>query len=175
MVEVLAYIGMQATGSGTPLAQRHIHAMHAIHIRAGTTQIAQIAFPLGQILEDVNLAQDILLGARSDLLALVRRDGAEATSSEAPAVHTYREANHLIGRDMLALVLRVRMILEWQVVDRIQFVGGHRRVRWIDHYVLITHRLYDSRCGNFIALGLDESEVLGMHLFATEGSFMGVK
>ena len=73
---------------------------------------------------------------------------------------------------MLALVLRVRMVLERQVVDGIQFLGGHRGVRRIHHHILLAHGLDDCCRMDLVALRLYDTEILRMHAFALYRSFV---
>ena len=128
-----------------------------------------------EVLQLIYLPKYACLRARSNLLTLMRGDGAETATAKAPAVHTHREANHLVGGYVFAFVFRVWMILERQVVYRVQFFGSHRWVGWIHHYILISHGLNDSSGIDLIALCLDQSEVLRVHALALDCLFVAVE
>ena len=66
------------------------------------------------------------------------------------------------------------MVLEWQVVNSIQLVGSHGGVRRIDHHKLIAYGLDDGGSVDFVALCLDESEVLGVYALALDRLFVAV-
>ena len=73
---------------------------------------------------------------------------------------------------MLTLVLGVRMVLERQVVDGIQLLGGHRGVRRIHHHILLAHGLDDCCRMDLVALGLYDTEILRMYAFALYSRFV---
>ena len=71
-------------------------------------------------------------------------DGAEGAAAEATAMQVDGELYHLVRRDGLTLVLRVRHTLVRQVERAVYLLRCHRRVRGIDHDVLSAHSLYES-------------------------------
>ena len=149
--------------------------MHAVHIRRRSSQVGDDAAPLGKRLQLLDLAQDGRFGARDDLLALVRGDGAERATSEAATVHTDRETNHLVGGNTLVFIFGVRQVLERQRVDGILVLLRDRKVRRINHYLLFPDGFDEAACLYFVALRFDMSEVLRMLAFILACSFMGME
>jgi len=61
------------------------------------------------------------------MFALMCRNGAECAPSETAAVHVDRVAYHLIGRDCLSFVARVRVAGIGQIERSVNLSGGHWR------------------------------------------------
>ena len=95
-----------------------------------------------------------------DELALVGGDGAEVAAAEAPAVGVHGELDHVVGRDALTLVPRVRKLGERQVPEGVHFLGGGRRERRIDLDIPLPYRLQDGVRMHHVGMGLYPMEVL---------------
>ena len=70
--------------------------------------------------------------AAGDELALMGGDGAEGAAAKASPMDVDAELNHVIGRDVLALVLRMGLASVGEVETGIEFSGGHRGVGRVD-------------------------------------------
>ena len=108
------------------VAKVRVLATHHIHIGRRGPEIGDIprkAWHLGQF---PNLSDYGLLRTGLDELTLMRGDGAEITSSEAPSVSDDGILDHVIGRDPLPLVARMRQLGERQVPERVHLLGRGR-------------------------------------------------
>ena len=103
-VEVTAGGGMEARGATAALAEGAVAAAHAVHVGRGSAEVAEVALEVGHLRHGTHLAQDALLAAADNLLALVGGDGAEGAAAEAAAVDGDGVAYHLVGWDALVLV-----------------------------------------------------------------------
>ena len=161
-IEVLTDGRLETGRSGTSFAEGYVLAVHHIHVRRRSTEVGDDTVPVRQLAEPLYLAEDGSLGAGDDLLALMGGDGTESTTAETPAMHAHRPFNHVVGRDALVLVLGMRRVGERQVVDGIELLSCHGRVRGVDHDVAVANRLDERRLMNLIGLYLHEAEVLRM-------------
>ena len=173
LIEVLADRRLQARRSRTALADRHILAMHAVHICRRSSEVGDDAVEIRQTAQPLYLAEDRSLGARDDLLALMGRDSTERATAKTTAVHADRPLDHVVSRDAFVLVFGVRRILEGQIIDSVELLGRHRRVRRIDHHPSVTDRLDEGRLVDLIGLDLHEAEILRMGAFVLDGLLMG--
>ena len=174
-VEVGAYLGMYAAGAAAFLAGTEVASVHAIHVGTGATEVAEIAFEVGHLGDLLYLFQYALLRATGNELALMGRDGAEGAATETAAMDVDAVLNHVVGRNALALVLRVRLTRVRQVERGIKLFGGHRRVGWIDHDVLITRFLQQSLGMHHVRLFLNVTEVLGLCSLVVQTFLMRVQ
>lgn len=104
-IQVGTHLGMDARGPFALAAQLLVSALHAVHVGAGSAQVAQVALEVGQLHDSLHLTQDAFLATAHDEFALMGGDGAECTSAEASAVDVDRVLDHVVGGDALALVL----------------------------------------------------------------------
>ena len=158
-VQVGAYLRVDARGALALHAAVLVASLHTVHVGTGSSQVAQVAFEVGQLHHGLHFAQDALFGAADDELALVGRDGAEGTASETSTVDVDGELNHVVGRDAFALVLGVRQARVGQVVGVVQLGLAHGRIGRVDHHRRLACGLQDARGGIFVALLLDVAEV----------------
>ena len=172
LIQIFAYSRLQATGACTFLTKRHILAVHSVHVRRWSTQVADDAVPIRQAAQTLYLAQDGCLAATHYLLALVGRDGAERATAKTAAMHTYRPLDHVVRRNAFVLVFGVRRVLIRQIEHGIQLFGRHRRIGRIDHHVLFPHRLYQRGLMDLVGLNLHQAEVLSMFAFVAYGFFV---
>jgi len=160
--EVLVEVGtdgrLEAAGAGALLAETGVLAMHGVHIGGGSTEVAKVTFPVGEVFEAGDLSYDVVFGAGGNLFTLVGRDGAEGAAAKAATVEADGEADHLVGRDGFVVVFRVWLILEGEVVDGIELFRSLGRIRGIDDDLVLD----DCFRMNFIGLYLGEAEVLGV-------------
>ena len=114
--EIGAHLGMQTAGFLAGLASLGVASSHTVHVGTGATQVADVALEIGHAGNLFHFAEDALLAPAHDKLALMGADGAECAAAETASVEAYTVANHLIGGDALALVLRMRQARIGQVV-----------------------------------------------------------
>ena len=134
-VEIGAHGGMDARGAAAALAEVLVLAAHHIHIGGGTAEVAEGAAEVGHLGYLAHLAQDALLGAAHDVLALMSGDGAEGAPAEASAVDGDGVAYHLVGGDALAAILGMGEACVGQVVGAVGLLGGHRGEGRLDNNI----------------------------------------
>ena len=103
-VEVFADVGMDAGGAFALVAEVEVLAVHGVHVGRGTTQVAEVAFEIGELGDGLDLTKDAFLAAGGDEFALVGGDGAEGATSETATVEADGELDHLVGGDAFAFV-----------------------------------------------------------------------
>ena len=148
-VQVRTNLRVHARWALAHLARLLVLAVHAIHVCRRTAQIAQIALEIRHLDDFLHLFQNALLATANHELTLMCRNGTERATAEAATMQVHRELDHLVCRNGLALVLRMRQTGIRQVEGGIQLFGGHQREWWIHHHIL--------------AVGL-LNHALGMHL-----------
>ncbi len=152
VVQVRAWLGVQAAGAHTFAAQIFIASAHTIHISRRSAKVGDVAFETFHLRHSLHLAQNRLLAARGDKFALMCRDGAEGTAAKATAVHIHRKAYHVEGRNAFPLVARMRQTGIVKVERAVDFSGGHRWEHRIHLYGALAVRL--PQRGPFIAVRL---------------------
>ena len=138
--------------------------MHAVHVGTGAAQVADIALEVLHLYHLLDFAQDGLLAARGNELALVGTDGAKGAAAKAAAVHAHRVTDHLIGRNAFALVAGVGQTRVGQVKRGINLLGGHRRVGAVDLDGNVSRGLPHIVAVPQVALDFNYLEILGLSL-----------
>ena len=100
---------------------------------------------------------------------------AEIAASEASPVRDDRVLDHVIGRNPLAFVARMRSLGERQVPERIHLLRRGWRVRWIDLDISVPYRLDDSRRMHHVGMGLDQVEILRNSLLVGQAFLIGMQ
>ena len=174
-IQVGTHLGMDARRPLALLAQVEVGALHAVHVGAGSAQVAQVALEVGQLHDGLHFAQDALLATAHDELALMGGDGAEGASAEASAVDVDRVLDHVVGGDALALVLGMGQARVGQVERMVELLGCQGRVGRIDYHQLLAYLLQDARGGILVAFFLDVAEIGGLLLLVLQAFFVGVE
>ena len=128
-VQVGAGLGEDAGLAPAFRAQVLVAAVHAVHVGGRGAQVGDVAVELRHRGEPADLLEDGFLAARLDEFALVGGDRAEVAAAEAAAVRDDRVLDHVVGRDALALVARVRPLGERQVPAGVHLLRRRRRIR----------------------------------------------
>ena len=174
-VQVGADGRVDARGAAALLAEVEVASVHAVHVGAGASQVAQVAFEVGHLGDGLHLLQDAFAAAAHDELALVCRYGAEGTAAEAPAVDVDGKLYHVVGRNALPLVLGVRHAGVGQVEGVVELGLREGRVGRIHHHGLLAYLLQDA-CGSIaVAFLLDVAEVGRLLLFILQAFFVRVQ
>ena len=108
------------------VAEIRIFSPHSVHVGGRGAKVGDIpgkAWHPGQFL---NLCQNRSLRTGLYELALMRGDGAEITPSEAPPVRDDGILDHVVGRNPLPLVARMRQLGERQIPKRVHLLGRGR-------------------------------------------------
>ena len=145
------------------LANRQVLAPHLIHIGRRTAQVAYVTLEIGHLHHLLHLAQYRLLRTAGDELALMGRYGAERATAETASVHAHRMAYHLVGRNTLTIITRVRHARVRKVERSIDLLSCERRIRHIDQNSHVARLLPDASRMPLVALLLNMTEVLGLH------------
>ena len=122
---------------------------------------------LAVLCDGLHLAEDALLAATGNLLALMGADGAEGAAAETPPVGVDAPAYHIeSGNGPTLLVLGMRQAQVWQIEAGVDLIGGHGRLGRIDDNIAVAV-LLDKRGGfDFIAFEFDDMIVLGFGALA---------
>ena len=139
--KVGAYLRINARRPFTLLTQRFIASSHAVHIRRGTAKVAQISLEVRHGHDFFHLVYYAALAARRYELSLVGAYGAECTAPETSAMYVDGMLNHVVCRDALVLIFRVRQPCVRQVIAFVNLLGCHRRVRRVHNGVKTVHFL----------------------------------
>ena len=174
-VEVGTDGGMDARGAPAALTCLEVAAAHAVHIGRGSAEVGEVAFEVGQLGHLPDLAEDALLGAAGDELALMGGDGAEGAPAEASAMDVDGVTYHLVGGYALVLVFRVRQARVGQVEGGVELLGGHGGIGRIDDGIDIAHTLQEALCVHLVGLLFDVAEVLGFGTFGAQALLVGVE
>ena len=174
-VQVRAYLRVDAGRSLAVFASLLVLATHAIHIGRRTTEVAQVTLEVRHGYHLLHLLQDALLASANDELALVGGNRTERTTAETAAVDVDGELNHLVSRNGLALVLRMRQTGVWQVEGSIQFLGRHGREWRVDHHHLVIDSLYHALGMHLVGFLLQVSHVLCLPLLVVKALLMAVE
>ena len=152
-----------------------ILAVHSVHVGRRTAQIAQIALEIRHLDDFLHLLQNALLAAANHEFTLMGRNGAERTAAETATMKVHGELDHLVGRNGLALVFRMRQTRIRQVESRIQFRGSHQRERRIHHYIFAVNFLNHALSMHFVGFFLQMAHVLSLSLLVVETFFVAVE
>ena len=174
-IQVGTYRRMETRRTLALAAQLFVPSFHAVHIGAGSTQIAQIAFEVGKLHDGLHLAQDAFLGAADYELALVGRDGTECASSETSTMDIDGELDHVIRRNTLALILGMWQTGIGQVERMIQLGFRQRRKRRIDHHRALRHALQHAAGFVLVALLLDVTKIRSLFALVLQALFVRVE
>ena len=174
-VEVRTDLRMDTTGPFTFLTGIEVAAVHAVHIGRGAAEVGEVAFEVGHLCHLFYLFQYALFRAAGDELALMGRDGAESAAAEASAMDVHTVLDHVVGRNALALVFRMRLTGVGQVEGRVKFFSGHRRIWRINDHIAIANGLEQAFGMHHVRLLLYMPEVLGLGAFVAQTLLMVVK
>ena len=174
-IEVRTDLRMDAAGTSAFLTGVLIAASHTVHICRGASEVGEIAFEVRHLDDLPHLAEDALLRAAGDELALMGGDGAEGTASEAAAMDVDAELDHLVGWDALALVFRMGLTGVGKVEGGVELCGGHRGEGRIDDGRPATYFLQEALGVEHIRLLLDVAEVFGLGAFVAETFLVAVE
>ena len=114
-VEVRTYLRLDATGAAAFLTGVLVAPRHAVHIGRGASEVGEIALEIRHLHHLLHLAEDALLGAAGDKLALMGRDGAEGATPETAPMDIDAVLNHVVGGDTLTLVFGMGLTCIGQV------------------------------------------------------------
>ncbi len=151
---------------------RQVLSPHGIHVGRGSSHIAQVAFEVVHAGNLSYLAEDALLAAARNELALMGTDGAEGASAETSAVDIDRMLDHVVGRNALAFVFRVGQTGVGQVEGGIDFLGRHGRIGRIDDDKTAVDFLQQATGLHLVGLLFDVPEVLGLRLLVAQAFFV---
>ena len=174
-IEVRTDLRMDATGTAAFLAGVLVAARHAVHVCRGPAEVGEVALEVWHLDDLPDLAEDVLLRAAGDELALMGGDGAEGTASETAAMDVDAELDHLVGWDALALVFRMGLTGVGKVEGGVELCGGHRGEGRIDDGRPATYFLQEALGVEHIRLLLDVAEVLCLGTFVTETFLVAVE
>ena len=90
-------------------------------------------------------------------------------------MQVYGELDHLVCRNGLAFVLRMRQTGIRQVEGGIQFLGGHQRERWIHHHILAVGLLNHALGMHLVGFFLQMAHVLSLSLLVVKALLMTVQ
>ena len=107
-IEIWANLWVDARWAFAALAHLCVASSHAVHVGGGASQIAKVSLEIGMLDHFFYFAQNAFFASADDKFSLVRADGTESASPEAPAVNVDGVFNHLVCGDALAFVFRMR-------------------------------------------------------------------
>ena len=105
----------------------------------------------------------------------MRRNRAEIAASEASAMSIDGILDHIVGRNPLALVARMRHLRERQVPERIHILLIRRRIRRIDLHITVSGTFQQGIGVHHVRMNLDVMEVLCKCPLVPLALFEGVK
>ena len=103
------------------------------------------------------------------------RDCTESTTSKTSSMHIHRELNHVVCRNPLAFILRMRNTHIRQIKRGIYFLGSHRRIRRINHHITAINALDKSLSMNLITLFLYMTEIISLSPLVTKTFLMAME
>src|SRR5471030_192683 len=144
----------------------------AVHVRGRAAEVGNDAGRSEEHTSELqSLANDRLFGTVLDDPPFVLGDGAERTAAEATSHEGHRETDHVVGRDLLLAIRRVRDALIRHAEHVVHFFGGHRN-RWrvepdVDFAVLLYQRAGVARVGFQVkhAVGVSVENRITTNLF----------
>ncbi len=132
-VHVRAYGRPDTGGAATGLLGPGALAAQLVHVGGGAAEIRDDAGKARHLVADLfDLFDDRLFRATLDDTPLVLRDGAEGAAAEAAAHDVDRGLDHLVGRDLLLAIGRVRHPLIRQAEHAVHLVGFQREGGRVD-------------------------------------------
>ncbi|MND76183.1 hypothetical protein D3C80_678240 [compost metagenome] len=163
-IHVRAYGRPDAGGAATGLLGLGALATQLVHVGGGAAEIRDDAGKARHLVADLfDLFDDRLFRAALDDAPLVLCDGAEGATAEAAAHDVDRGLDHLVGRDLLLAIGRVRHPLIRQAEHAVHLVGFQREGRRVDP-------------DDAIAVGLGErAGAAGVGLVVQDARRMGVE
>ena len=168
--QVFTDVWVDAGGLGALGADLLIPSAHLVHVGRWRAQVGDVPFEVGALRQILRLREYRLFGARTDESPLVRGDGAETASAEAPSVNGDGVLNHGPRRYFAALgVLRVwcihHGIEEREMVHLLLRCWRIGRVNY-ERFLIIW--LNDSALHLFVALRFKCHEVLAVKPFVAQ-------
>lgn len=157
------------------VAERRIFAAHPVHVGRGRAEIGNIPGKFRHGSQFPGLPHNGRAGTGLDELALVGGDRAEVAAPETATVRDDRVLDHVVRRNPLALVARMRQFREGQVPEGIHFLRRGGREGRIDLNIPVADRFDDRGGVQHIGLGLDQAEVLGEGLLALPAHLEGME
>ena len=171
-VEVGTNLRVYAAGTLAFLAGIQVASVHPIHIGAGASEVAKIAFEIRHLNDLLYLVDDTPFRATGNKLPLMGGDGAEGTATKTASMDVDAELNHFVGRDAFAFVLGMGLTRVGQVEGGIQLVCRHWGVGRVDNNTGARWRtiggggrdkwLKQATGVHHVRLFLDMAEVLGL-------------
>ena len=175
-VQVGANAWVDATRFATSRFNLGCSATDAVHVRRGSTQVADHAGKAGHFVADVfNLAQDGAFASALDDAAFVLGDRAKRASPKTTAHDVDAETNHLPRRDFgfaIMAAFGVRISRVWAAgvgqVKHMVHLGGGERYGWrVDPHI---------SCGVSLAMRLHQSAgIAGVGLQVQHAVGVGVE
>ena len=115
----------------------------AVHVRGRAAEVGNHPGKARHLVADLfDLANDRLFGTVLDDPPFVLGDGAERTAAEATAHDVHRETDHVVGRDLLLAIRRVRDALIRHAEHVVHFLSSHRNGWWVEPDVYIAMLLH---------------------------------
>lgn len=103
------------------------------------------------------------------------RDGAESASSEASSMDVDGVFDHLIRRNPLVFVFRMRLARVGQIKRGIQFFGCHGRIGRIDNSIFVADGLNEALGVHHVRLFFDVPEILGLFPLVSKTVFVAME
>ena len=173
--EIRTNLRIDARGTLAHSTRLWILAVHSIHIGRGSAKVGQIALEVGHFYHLLHLLYYALLRTASYELALMGADGTESATAETSTMQIDRELNHIVSRNALALIFRVRQTRVWQVERVVEFFRCHRRIRRIDNGILAVYLLQQTLCVHLVRFLLDMTEIVGFSLLVSQTLLVAVQ
>ncbi|MNO87222.1 hypothetical protein D3C76_786410 [compost metagenome] len=144
----------------------------AVHVRGRAAEVGNDAGETWHLVADLfDFANDRLFGTVLDDPAFVFGDRAEGAATEAATHDVHRETDHVVGRDLLLAVRRVRDTGVRHAEHVVHFFSSHRNRRRVepdvDFTVLLHQRTGVARVGFEVqhAVGVGIQNGVAAHLF----------
>ncbi len=132
-IHVRAYGRPDAGGAATGLLSPGALAAQLVHVGGGAAEIRDDAGEARHLVADLfDLFDDRLFRAALDDAPLVLGDGAEGAAAKAATHDVDRGLDHLVGRDLLLAISRVRHPLVRQAEHAVHLVGFQRKGGRVD-------------------------------------------
>ncbi len=160
-IEVVTDARIDARGLATGRLDFRALAGNAVHVGRWATQIGDHPGKARHLVTHVlDFTDDRVVRTVLDNAPFVLGDRAEGTTTKAAAHDIDREANHLVGRNTLAPIDRVRHPRVGQAEDVVHLLGAQRNRRRVEPDIAITVTLHQ-RTG-VTRVGLQVQHAVGM-------------
>ena len=159
-VKVGAALGEQAAAALALVAKVRILPVHAVHVCRRSAHVGNVSCKIRKIVQFPYLLEYGFFAPGRYELSLMRRYGAEITSTETAPVRVHAELYHIVGRNPLPLVTGMRQLCERQVPEGVHLLRGSRGKRRIDLDVTISHRLNYRIRMSHVRMRLNPVEIL---------------